>query len=65
MRPAQPIGERLQLIAAAGSEPEVAAFLGKGFGGGRANALGGAGDEDTLAAQMQVHGITRWLGEVG
>src|SRR3984893_7610759 len=65
MRPAQPIGERLQLIATARCEPEVAAFFGKGFGGGRANALRGAGDEDALAAQMQIHGTTRWLGEAG
>ena len=37
----------------------MAAFLGKGFGGGRANALRCAGDQDALAAQMQIHGITR------
>ena len=43
-------------IAAAGGEHEVAAFFGKGFGGRRANALGGAGDQDALAAQMQIHG---------
>jgi hypothetical protein len=29
---AQALAKRLQLIAAAGGEPEVAAFLGKGFG---------------------------------
>ena len=62
VRRAQAVGQRLQLIAAAGGEQEMAAFLGKGFGGGRANALGGAGDQDALAAQMQVHGISR-LGE--
>ena len=31
-----------------------------GFGGGRANALGGAGDQDTLAAQMQINGMSRF-----
>src|SRR5260370_23655030 len=65
VRGAQPIGKRLQRIAAAGGEPEVAAFLGKGFGGGGTNALGGAGDQDALAAQMQIHGITRLLVDVG
>ena len=65
VRRAQPLGQRLQLIAAAGGEHEVAAFLGEGFGGGRANALGGAGDQDALAAQMQIHGISRLLGDVG
>src|SRR5215216_5513226 len=53
---AQPVGERLQLIAAAGGEAKVAAFLGEGFGRGRANAFRGAGDKDALAAQMQIHG---------
>ena len=53
---AQPVGQRLQLVAAAGGKPEMAAFLGEGFGGGRADALGGAGDENALAAQMQIHG---------
>jgi len=37
----------------------VTAFFGKGFGRGRANCLGGAGDQDALASQMQIHGITR------
>src|SRR5690349_9971694 len=37
----------------------MAAFLGKGLGGRRADALGGAGDQDAFAAQMQVHGNTR------
>ena len=59
VRRAQPLGQRLQLIAAAGGEPQMAAFLGKGFGGGRANALRCAGDQDALAAQMQIHGIAR------
>ena len=36
---AQALGERLQLIAAAGGEAEMAAFFGKGFGRGRADAL--------------------------
>src|SRR5437879_5559590 len=69
MRRAQPVGQRLQLIAAAGGKPEVAAFLGKGFGGGGTNALGRAGDEDALAAQMQIHGIFSlvgyWAGQGG
>src|SRR5207248_7442733 len=34
--PAEPIGERLQLITAAGRQMEVTTFFGKGFGGGRA-----------------------------
>ena len=54
---AQPVGQRLQRLAAAGSQPQMAAFLGKGFGRGRANALGGAGDQDALAAQVQIHGF--------
>ena len=62
MRGAQPLGKRFQLLAVAGGQHDVAAFFGKGFGRGRANALGGAGDEDTLAAQVQIHGISR-LGE--
>ena len=62
VRGAQPLGQRFQLLAVAGGQHDVAAFLGKGFGRGRANALGGAGDQDALAAQMQIHGITR-LGE--
>src|ERR1041385_5135564 len=53
---AQAISERLQRVAAAGGKATVAAFLGEGLGGGRANAFGGAGDENALAAQMQVHG---------
>ena len=48
-----------QLIAAAGGEAEVAAFLRESFGRGRANTFGGAGDQDALAAQMQIHGNTR------
>ena len=56
---AQALGQRLQLIAAAGREHDVTAFLGEGLGGGSANALRCAGDQDTLAAQMQIHGITR------
>ena len=54
---AQPVGQRLQRIATAGGKQQVAAFLGKGFGGGRANALGGAGDQDAFAAQVQIHGF--------
>jgi hypothetical protein len=34
-------------------------FLGKGLGSRRANALGSAGDQNALAAQMQVHGSAR------
>jgi hypothetical protein len=40
----------------------MSAFLGEGFGCGRANALRGAGDKDAFAAQMKVHGIARWIG---
>src|SRR5438445_12756565 len=58
----QTLGQRLELIAAARRESEMAAFLGKGFGGGRANALGGAGDQDAFAAQMKIHGIARLNG---
>src|SRR6476620_7013801 len=58
---AQPVGERLQLVAAAGGEAEVAAFFGEGFGGGCANTFGGAGDQDALAAQMQIHGNARLM----
>ena len=58
----QPVGERFQLLAVAGGQPDIAAFLGEGFGGGGANALGGAGDQNALAAQMQIHGNSRLLG---
>src|SRR5207249_8628261 len=64
----QPVGQRLQCVAAAGGEPQMAAFLGKGFGGGRANALGGTGDQDALAAQVQIHGffsLAGWVSEEG
>jgi hypothetical protein len=37
-------------------------FFGKSFGGGGADALRCTGDEDALAAQMQIHGITRCSG---
>ena len=53
----QAVRQRVQLVAAAGREAEIAAFFRKGFGGGGANALGGAGDQDALAAQMKVHGV--------
>jgi len=36
---AQAVGEGFQLIATAGGQPDVGAFLGKGLGGGRADAL--------------------------
>jgi hypothetical protein len=62
VRRTQAVGERLQLIAAAGGEEQMTAFLGKGFGGRGADALRCAGDEDALAAQMQIHGITRCSG---
>ena len=64
VRGAQALAQRLQLLAVAGGQHDVAAFLGEGFGGGGANALGGAGDQDALAAQMQIHGNSRLLGEV-
>ena len=57
VRRAQPFGQRLQLIAAAGGQKEMATFLGEGFGGGGADALRCAGDQDALAAQMKIHGI--------
>ena len=56
---AQAIGQRLELVAVAGGEQQMGAFLGKGFGRGRANAFRGAGDEDAFAAQMKIHGIAR------
>ncbi len=62
VRPPQPFGQRLQRIAAAGREHEVAAFLGEGFGGGRADALRCARNQDALAAQMQIHGVSRVMG---
>src|SRR4029078_4598112 len=43
VRGAQPLGKRFQLLAVAGGQHDVAAFLGKGFGRGRAHALWGAG----------------------
>ncbi len=42
----------------------MAAFLGKGFGGGGTNALGRASDQDTLAAQMEIHGIALLMGDI-
>jgi hypothetical protein len=65
MRRAQPLGKCFQCIAAAGRQHDVTAFLGKGFGCGRANALRCAGDQDTLAAQVQIHGETRLAGGAG
>ncbi|MGY3150445.1 hypothetical protein ACVWYQ_007444 [Bradyrhizobium sp. USDA 3397] len=59
VRGAQTVGQRLELIAATRREEEMRAFLGEGLGGGCANALGRAGDQDALAAQMQIHGGTR------
>jgi hypothetical protein len=61
---AQTLRESLQLIAAAGRQPKMTAFFGKGFGGRRAEALGCAGDQDAFAAQMKIHGITRLMGDV-
>jgi hypothetical protein len=61
MSRSQAFGQRLQLLAAARREPEMSAFFGKGFGGSRADALRCAGDQHALAAQMEVHGIARWL----
>jgi hypothetical protein len=58
---AEPVGERLQLLAVAGGKPQVATFLGEGFGGGSTYALGGACDQDALAAQMQIHGNSRFM----
>src|SRR6185312_13947977 len=58
---AQAVGQRLQRIAGAGRKADMTAFLGEGFGRGRANAFGGAGDENALAAQVQVHGNSRLL----
>ncbi|MGY4291054.1 hypothetical protein ACVWXO_010320 [Bradyrhizobium sp. LM2.7] len=49
MRRAQALGQRLELIAAAGGEQQMAAFLGERLGGGCADALGRAGDQDALA----------------
>jgi hypothetical protein len=34
VRRSQPLGERLQLIAAAGGKKQMATFLGEGLGGG-------------------------------
>jgi hypothetical protein len=62
VRRAQALGQRLQLIAAAGGKAEMAAFFGKGFGGGRTDAFRCAGDQDALAAQMEVHGIALSMG---
>ncbi|MGY4344236.1 hypothetical protein ACVWXM_000700 [Bradyrhizobium sp. GM7.3] len=42
MRRAQALGQSLELIAIAGREEEMAAFLGKGLGGGCADTLGRA-----------------------
>jgi hypothetical protein len=56
---AQAIGQCLQLIAAAGGQHDMGAFFGERLGGGRADALRCARDQDALAAQMEIHGITR------
>ena len=61
MRRAQPFGQRLQRIAAAGREQQMAAFLGEGFGGGGTYALRCARNQDALAAQMQIHGSSRLM----
>ena len=57
VRRSQAFGECLQLIAAAGGQKQMATFLGEGFGGGGTDALRCAGDQNALAAQMQIHGI--------
>jgi len=59
----QPLGNGLELIAAAGRKAEMAAFFGKGFGGRSPNALRGAGDQDAFAAQMKIHGTTLLMGD--
>ena len=59
---AQALGERLQLIAAAGGKPDMTAFLGENLRGGRADALRCAGYQDALAAQMEIHGMARLVG---
>jgi len=45
------------------SQPEMSAFFGERLGGGRADTLRGAGDQDAFAAQMEIHGITLLMGE--
>src|SRR6185437_359761 len=62
VRLAQPLGQRLELVAAARRQHQMRAFLGKRFGGGRADALRCAGDQDALAAQMKVHGCCLLVG---
>jgi hypothetical protein len=47
------------LIAAAGRKPEMSTFFGKSLGSGCADAFRCAGDQDALAAQMKIHGVTR------
>jgi len=42
----------------------MATFLGNGLGGGSADALGRAGDQDALAAQMEIHGIALLIGDI-
>ena len=67
VRRSQALGQRLELIAAAGGQQQMAAFLGEGFGGRGADALRCAGDQDALAAQMKIHGICSldgWTDEV-
>lgn len=51
----QPVGQRLELLAATGSKQEMRTLFGKRLGGGCANALGRACDQDALATQMQIH----------
>jgi hypothetical protein len=41
------VAERRQPLAAAGVEDDVMAFTDQGIGGGAAESVGGAGDEDT------------------
>jgi hypothetical protein len=42
----------------------MATFLGKGLGGGSTDALRCAGDQDALAAQMEIHGIALLMGDI-
>src|SRR5205085_9765918 len=60
---AEPLGNRLQLIAAAGGKPDMSAFFGECFGSGRADAFRCACDQDTFAAQMEIHEISRLVGK--
>jgi len=64
MRRSQPLGEGLQLVRRCGQLTGDGNLPRQGLGGGGTDALGRAGDQDALAAQMEIHGIALLMGDI-